>query len=48
MKHVVKMGSGATINIPKFHKNWFRYSKLFFWEGGGEFTDTQPTFNYSK
>jgi hypothetical protein len=34
MKYAVEMGSDTTINIPEFHKDWFRYSKMM-----GGFTD---------
>jgi hypothetical protein len=37
MKYAVEMGSGAMIYITKFHKDWFRHSKV---DGGG-YTDTQ-------
>jgi hypothetical protein len=26
--YAVEMGSGAMIDIPSFHKNWFRHSEV--------------------
>jgi hypothetical protein len=34
MKYAVEMGSAAMIYIRKFHKDWFRHSKV---DGGGGF-----------
>jgi hypothetical protein len=31
MKYVVEMGSDAVIYITKFHKDWFRHSKVNGW-----------------
>jgi hypothetical protein len=37
MKNAVEMGSGAMKYITKFHKDWFRHSKV----GKLGYTDTQ-------
>jgi hypothetical protein len=38
MTFPVEIGSGATIYIPSFIKDWFRHSKLM--EGGGGHSKT--------
>jgi hypothetical protein len=53
LKYAVEMGSGAMIYITRFHKDWFRYSKVDW--GGDTHRDIQtvnwphkPTFIFSK
>jgi hypothetical protein len=42
MKYVVELGSGAMIYNTKFHKDWFRHSKV---NGGREeFKETQTAW----
>jgi hypothetical protein len=44
MKYAVGMGSGAMIIHTKFHKDWFRHSKV----NMGGFADTQTAWKSHK
>jgi hypothetical protein len=48
MKYAVQMGSVAMIYIyTKFHKDWFRHSKVVWWGGGG-YADTDSMDFYPR
>jgi hypothetical protein len=52
MKYTIEMGSGSLIYVSRFHKDWFRHSKVVIGGYTCRHTDSKashkPTFIFSK
>jgi hypothetical protein len=47
MKYAVEMGSGAMIYVIKFHKDWFRHSKVSNKKQTNKLWGFSPPANYT-